>query len=117
MSGFDYGRARATATRLIDRFGKPAAILRRTRSGGPDHDPTYTTEAHPCFVVLDRFTAREREGTSIDADDVKVLASAIDIRITSADLFEVDGKRYDIVEPMPVRPADVTVMWQFAART
>ena len=90
---------------------------RGDRVGGTDFEPIYGPDVpHRCNVVLDTFTAREREGTSIASTDVKLLASALDIAPTAADTIEVDGKTYEIVDAMPLNPGGVALMWTLQAR-
>ena len=92
-------------------------IKRRGPATGPAYEPTYGPDAeHRCNVVFSRFTAREREGTSIEATDIKIIASALDITPTAADTIEVDGTSYEIVDAMPLQPGGVALMWTIAAR-
>jgi hypothetical protein len=59
----DYGPLKATATRLIEKFGAPAAILRRGASTGPPHNPTLGAEARlPTTAVDVGFKKVSREG-------------------------------------------------------
>ena len=94
-----------------------ATILRRSRTGGPDHAPTFATSRTTAPCVLGTFSAREREGTSIAATDLKVTLAAIPgLELSSGDRLEVAGLVYDIVEAVPVRPGGVALMWTIRAR-
>jgi hypothetical protein len=93
-------------------------IRRRGAATGPAYEPTYGPDTeHRCNVVLDTFTAREREGTSIAATDTKIMVSTLDIEPTAADTIEVDGTVYEIVDAMPLNPGGVVLMWILQART
>lgn len=93
-------------------------IKRRGEATGPAYAPVYGPDTeHTCNVVLDTFSAREREGTSIAATDTKIIASALDIEPTAADTIAVDGVSYEIVDAMPLNPGGVVLMWTLVART
>lgn len=92
-------------------------IRRRGPKTGPDYEPTYGPDTeHSCNVLLGTFTAREREGTSIAATDIKITASALDIEPTAAETIEVGGEAYEIVDAMPLNPGGVVLMWTIQAR-
>lgn len=94
-----------------------ATLIRRARTGGPDHAPTYGVSRTEAPCILGTFTGRERDGTSIAATDLKVTLAAIPgLDITTADRLEVAGQVYDLVEAMPTKPGGVTLKWTLAAR-
>ena len=68
MTAFDYTRPRATAERLIARFGQTGA-LRRMVSNGDIFNPELVPTDYPCtFAVLD-FSKRDVDGTLIRQTD------------------------------------------------
>jgi len=94
-----------------------ATIRRRGTAFGPVFAPTYgpPTE-HVCNAITSHYSAREREGTSILATDIKVLASTLDIDPTPADSLIIGGETFKIVDAMPLDPGGVVLMWTLQAR-
>lgn len=124
MSTFDYTKPRATAERLLARFGGAAAIRRSSTTGGSAHDPssgTTTTTDHACTLVLLEYTERERDGTLIQARDKKVLLSTegLTIEPAASDLLVIGDNEYSIVnvDPLRPKPGGTTVMWTVQARS
>ncbi|GGD43473.1 hypothetical protein [Aureimonas glaciei] len=78
MQTFDYTRPRATAERLIARFGK-AAVLRKSVAADPDpYDPdagTTSSEFTAIEVVELNSELRDATGTLIDQTSHKLLVS------------------------------------------
>lgn len=115
---FDYTRPRATAERLIARFGKAGAIRRSARTDTPDtpwdpSDDTLTVTDYACTLVVTDYSAMERTGTLIGTTDRKVLVSTEGLGITPlvSDLLVVDGQAYEIKTLMPLQPGETVVMW------
>lgn len=119
MTAYDYSRAIATADRLIARYGQTGALVRQALSGGTSFNPgTITETEHACtFAVLD-YSAREIDGTRIQATDKKVyLAKAsLSIEPTTADFLEIGGKPHKIIAVKPLSPAGTVVMWELQVR-
>lgn len=113
MAAFDYARPKATAERLIKRFGKSGAIRRMESSGDP-WNPTLAPVDHDCTLVVTDYTLRERESTLIGAKDRKVLISTEGLTITptNSDKLRLGGVDYEIVRIDPLEPGDTVIMWQ-----
>lgn len=113
MAAFDYSRAKATAERLIARFGKSGSIRRRT-STGDEWDPTRTLTDYDATLVVIDYSLSERSGTLIGATDRKVLISTAGLTITptNADKLVVDGDEHEIVRIVPLEPGATVVMWE-----
>lgn len=104
----------ATATGAGQLVG---TVIRRGALIGPAYNPTYAADTlHSCVVIVRGYTAREREGTSIAATDLRVLASVLDINPTAADRLQVAGVTYEIVDAMPLQPGGVVLMWTLQVR-
>lgn len=117
MSQFDYARTRATAERLISRFGQTGA-LRRTTSDNDPFNPTQTTADHTCtFAVLD-YAKRDVDGTLIRQTDQMVYLSTSGLAITpeTTDQLVVAGAPLTVVSVKPLSPAGTVVFWELQVR-
>lgn len=121
MTAYDYARPKATADRLIERYGQLGAIRRTGTPTGPDYDPTPGADVdHPArFAMLDYETA-EIDGTRVLATDKKALLAVGSLAITPAlddKLVEADGTVYKIIPPLkPLSPAGTVVMYEIQCR-
>lgn len=134
MAAKDYTKSRATAERLIAKFGAPGAIRRLGIVGQTDpYDPSTGTETatfHACTLVVTEYTLREREASSIGATDKRVLVSTEGLAIepTAADKVvigmsaaeaEVAGDAnvasHEVVRVSPLSPAGTVVMYDVQA--
>lgn len=118
MAKFDYARSRATAERLIKRFGQQGAIRRTTMTGGDPWNPTPETNDYNCTLVVIEYSLRERESSLIGATDKKVLISpeGLTIEPTASDQVVVGGKPHEIVRVDPLDPGGTVVMWDAQTR-
>jgi hypothetical protein len=117
MATFDYGRARATAARLIARFGQSATIRRTTRSG-PAYDPVVATEDHACKAAVLSYSDKQIDGSRIrDSDSLVYLSTAgLSIAPTESDALIIGGVAHEIVRVKPLSPAETTIFWEIQAR-
>lgn len=121
---FDYGRSKETAARLIERFGQGAVLLRPATGGVPDYSLPLDYQMHgndeelACTVVVDNYSERDRDGTNILANDVKLLVSTEGLTVTPAngDKIRVSGQTYSVVTVSETAPGGVAVMWTIQAR-
>lgn len=118
MARFDYDRSRASAERMIDRFGQAGAIRRRTGgSGGDPWNPGSqtggTSKDWPCKFVLLDYTARERAGTQIGATDRRAYVSTEGLEVDP--LPGDDLVSGDVVLPIqtvaPLAPGGTTLLY------
>lgn len=119
MAVKDYTATRATAEKMLTKFGGVAAIRVETPGNGPAYAPgTPTTEDYACTIVITDYTANERMGTAIEANDKKVLVSTSGLAITPtvSDKLVVASKAYPIVNIKSLSPAGVVVMWEMQVR-
>lgn len=121
MTAFNYARTKASADRLIAKFGQLGAIRRAGEGSGPTYDPTPGADVdHPCrFVVLD-YENSEVDGTRVLATDKKVLLAVGDLAITpkTSDLLvDGPGSSYRIIPPLkPLSPGGVVLFYEIQAR-
>lgn len=118
MTAFDYTKPQATASRLLERFGKAGAIRRNQIIGGTPFSPVTGPVDHACTLAVMRFSSNEIDGTRIRADDLKVYVSTSGLTIepTTADKIVIDGQAYSIVNATPLKPAGVVVFHQLQCR-
>lgn len=114
---YNYAPLRATADRLIGRFGVPAVLH---RPGGLD-DTTYPPvqlpgTSEPCTIVRDTYSAVERAGTLIEEGDVKLLIAVTATPPTTADRIEVQGVTYHLQSVDPIQPGPDVLLYQARAR-
>lgn len=117
MAAFDYDKARATAERLIAKFGQKGS-LRRTSNSGPDYDPVQVGEDFSCsFVDLDQSQAHVAD-TLIQRGDRMVYLSTEGLSITPtlAHKLLIGGAEHAIVDIQPLSPGGTVVFWQLQVR-
>ena len=118
MSSANYARMKATADRLIAKFGQ-AATLRRPTSTGTAFNPTPGAPVdHAITVVVEVFGFREIDGTRIKRDDLKVLLAkdALTVEPTTSDRLLIGGADYGIIDVRPENPGGTLLMWTIQAR-
>ena len=113
MAGFDYARARATAERLIAKFGTAGAIRRAVKTG-PDYDPEITETDYPCTLVILEIDISKIDGTLIQQGDrmVYVSTKGLTIEVTVSDKLIIAGKEHAIKQCRPLSPAGLTVYYE-----
>lgn len=120
MTAYNYARAKATANRLIERFGQLGALRRQAVSGAA-YDPTLGANTdHACRFAITDYTASEIDGTRVLATDKKALLAVGSLTVTPAlsdKLVEADGTVYKIIPPLkPLSPAGTVVMYEIQCR-
>src|SRR3954454_20882687 len=100
MGTFDYSRAKATAERLIKKYGQEATLR---KAGVPTGDPWRPVEGsttdYKVQVVLTDYTDQDRDGTLIQQTDKKALI--VGHEPGDADKLILNGKEHEIVRVMP----------------
>lgn len=128
MASFNYTRTRATAERLLSRFGQTGA-LRRTTSSADPFNPVQTTADHACtFAVLD-YAKKDIDGTLILQTDQMVYLSTSGLSITpettdrlvvggtwQASPVKLLGTPLTVVSVKPLSPAGTVVFWELQVR-
>ncbi|WFU07650.1 hypothetical protein QA646_09930 [Rhizobium sp. CB3090] len=117
MAAFDYAKTRATAARLIAKFGQKGS-LRRITNTGPDYDPVQTSEDFACSLVdLDQSQSYIAD-TLIQRGDRMVYLSieGLSITPTLADKVLIGGIEHAIIDIQPLSPGGTVVFWQLQVR-
>lgn len=92
-------------------------IRRKGNKTGPDYAPFYEPDKKYQFTVsLGSFSAKEREGTGIEATDIKITASTGAVVPAISDRIEVNGVVYDIHGVTPINPGGMDLMYRIWAR-
>ena len=115
---FDYSRSRATADRLLTRFGQ-AATLKRPTSSGPAYAPVEgTPTSYAVTVVVQDFANREIDGTRILTGDKKVMVAkgSLAIEPATSDTLVIGGVDHAIVEVRPLNPGGSVILYEVQAR-
>lgn len=117
MATFDYAKSRATAERLIARFGTAGAI-RRTVQSGPSYDPVLTDTDYPCTLVTLEYDDRDIDGTLVRTTDKKIYVSTAGLAITldKSDKVIAGGEVYAIENLKPLSPAGIVVYYEVHGR-
>ena len=118
---FDYTRARATADRLLTRFGQSATLRQTSTTGGDPWDPssgTTTTMDTTITAAVLEYANGEVDGTLIQASDRKVYVSAEGVAVNPApaDVLIIGFDVLSIVNVKPLSPAGTVVFWEVQAR-
>lgn len=113
----NYIRMRATATRLLTENGQTRALTRGgkvTRVNGKEvRSPD---ESADVIGVVTEYKPGEIDGTLIQNGDVLLVATyQTEIRID--DRIDIDGKKYRVVNPHPVKPAAVLICYRAQLRS
>lgn len=117
MAAFDYDRTRATAERLIAKFGQKGS-LRRISSAGPNYDPVQTNEDFACSLVdLDQSQVHVADTLVQRGDRIVYLSTdGLSITPTLADKVLIGGVEHSIVDIQPLSPGGTVVFWQLQVR-
>jgi len=112
MAKYDYSKLQATATTLINKFGK--SVSKRTvTSSGDEWNPTQVNVDTPIDGVVVAYGLNEIDGSLILATDKKLLTASL---VTIADKI-VDGSIvYSVVSVSVVEPAYVTLIYKVQLR-
>lgn len=109
---FDYARSKATAERLIARFGGEATLRKRT-SSGPDYAPTLTLTEHTITAVDLNQRLRDAGGALV-GQSLRTLyvSTAAGVTPEKGDKVVIDGSEHEIAEVRTLAPGGTTVMWE-----
>lgn len=117
MATFDYAKSRATAERLIAKFGTTGAI-RRTVKTGPDYDPEITETDYACTLVTLEYDDGKVDGTLIRKTDklIYVSTAGLGIILADSDKLIAAGEVYAIENLKPLSPAGIVVYYEVQGR-
>lgn len=114
---FDYPATAATATRLLERFGAAAVIVRTTPGV---YDPatgtaTPTTADLPTTAAVFAYDQKYIDSTLIQQGD-QLAYCAPAVEPAQGDGFEWQGVTYTVVAVKPTSPAGVPVLYEAQLR-
>ncbi|SDE96438.1 hypothetical protein SAMN05421538_11813 [Paracoccus isoporae] len=108
-----------TASRIIKRFGQTATFERPGESGGTPWDPEPGTPTfHTAIVAVVDYEQEHRDGTLIQANDLRVLVSVVGLDIVPnlADRLTIGGAEYSIANVTPLAPDGTVRMYDLQVR-
>ena len=113
-----YTRHRASADRLIARYGGGAVLVRSVTTGGGPSDPSggSTTETeYPVTYIETGYQVGLQDGTAIQAGDVLgVMAVPAGIVPKPIDKLKIGGVVHTLMDLRPVQPSPDAPVLQFA---
>ena len=117
MPGFSYARSKATAERLISKFGQTGAI-RRVVNSGTEWDPVQMTEDFACRLVDLDYEEKNIDGSLIQRGDRMVYLSTAGLTIEPelSDKILIGGIEHAIENVLPLSPGGIVVFWRLQAR-
>ena len=108
-----------TAAKLIKKFGRLHTFTRVTYGA---YDPATgtsaeTTATFTANAVKDEFSAFERNDSSIQIDDIKLIAEASDlITFEIDDSITIESQEYKLTRVNPIKPGATVVAYELQAR-
>ena len=112
---FDYTRLRATADRLINRFGQTATLIKPGKMTGSEWSPVQgpATE-HSIFAVDENAMRRDLSGTLIgEAVHALMISTSSGVTPEQADRVRLaDGRDLEITEVRPLSPGGVALLYE-----
>lgn len=112
MSKYNYDKLIATATRMIDKFGRNIT-KRSVSSSGDAWNPTRSNTDTIISAVATSFNANEIDGTLIKATDKLFLTYSA---VTVSDLI-VDGTEVlSVINVSAINPAESVLIYKVQAR-
>jgi len=119
MATFNYARAKATAERLIKKFGQSATLRQSTQvDGSSDYDPEYEDTDHTCILAVLDYDIHKVDGTLIQSTDKQVYLSTEGLSVAPGeeDSLVINGDVFSIVQLKPLSPAGTVVFYEVQAR-
>lgn len=119
MTAFDYSKSRATAKRLLQRFGQPVQIRRRGPAGGSPTNPTPgTATLYPSVAVVEHYAQKHVDGTLIRLGDKRVIMAMEGLTIEPhvSDEIIIAGELHTIIRVEPFAPGGVPLYCEIQAR-
>lgn len=114
MAAFDYSGLRATAERLIERFGRDATLIKLTPGSGYDPgDPSEATTA--VTIVADNYGQRERDGTLVEQTDQQFYMISTTVP-ESQDVIQDGADRFTIVNAEVIKPGSTALLYVLQVR-
>lgn len=107
----NYVKTRDRATKQITKFGRELPLTRggtKQMIGGKE--VTTPIENYTVVGVVTSYKPGEIDGSRVLNGDIKLAATyATEIRVS--DSITIDGKKYRVILPGPVKPADILISY------
>lgn len=115
MSNF-YERSFNTALKLISKYGMKYPVLRKGVVSIVNGKEIVTeNQIFSATGIKTNYNPIEIDGTVIQSGDIQMVFSA-DIELKINDIVTIDGEKYLIKQPNPVKPADVLICYKAQLR-
>lgn len=112
----DYMRMRATAKRLLSQKGTQFTGVRPGRVQRIDGEEVETSDTAINIVgVQTAYKPHEIDGKTILTGDKQIVATA-DIEVRTGDIFTMDGQRWRVENPWPVKPGMLVLCYKIQLR-
>jgi len=111
---FDYSQIKATADRLINRFGKDAVLVTTTTTG-PAFDPTVTEVTTDIILAEIGYSLTNRNESLVQAGD-KVWLVQADAEVPLDAKIRLDGTDYSMVDVQPLNPGGTVLLYEVQGR-
>lgn len=112
----DYLRMRATAKRLLTQNGAQFTGLRPGGVQRIDGEEVQIPDSIISIVgVQTAYKPQEIDGKLILSGDKQIVATA-DVEVRVGDVFEIDGQRWRVENPWPVKPAMLVICYKVQLR-
>lgn len=113
----NYLRMRATATRLLTENGAQYVL---TRGGTVQRDENGREVKTPAVTatvtgVITEYQPREIDNSLVLTGDIK-LAATFETEIRVDDVIDIDGRKYRVMQPNPVKPGKVLISYNVQLR-
>lgn len=111
---FDYTRVRATAERLLARFGQAVTLIKQGAAVGPEWNPTPGPGTEHIITAVDENSMRrDLSGTLIgEGVHALIVSTSAGVEPSQADSIRMGGREYEIVEVKPLAPGGVVLLWE-----
>ena len=111
-----YTKSKLTATRLLSKYGAKYQVYRKGRVSIVNGKEVVTEGVtFTATGIKTNYNPIEIDGTVIQSGDIQMLFSA-DTELAINDLVTIDGEKYLIKHPHPVKPADILICYKAQLR-
>ncbi|WP_177228401.1 hypothetical protein [Roseovarius indicus] len=108
-----------TASRLIAKWGQAGTFVRPGEADETTYPPTPGTPTnHAATVCVVDYTSEDRDGSNIQANDLRAFVAVEDLDITpdNGDSLTVAGKTFSVVRVVPMAPDGVARFYDVQVR-
>ena len=116
MSDAEYEQDRISAAQDIRENGKQVELAVRERTGGTERSPTYGLVYYPVWVVELHQRLKNLDGSLAPGTVHQLLVSTEGLpgELENNMLFRLkpDDQEINIIEARPLRPGNVTILWE-----